>query len=126
MRRKISQENEHLGGMFISLGSIKHDEKETYPVAMSSEISEKIGEASDIKREEDGKITAEIKLFERDKVSLDAMESAITKGFYEYAAYCSDLEYDEDGFTIKSAKLRMVSLIPIPHFPKDVAMKEED
>ena len=78
VRKVISWEGEEkIPGIVLEIGALKWDENKQYPVTRGDQLRLPIGRARNIRREENGAITAEIHLHEDFRSVLDNVSVTI-------------------------------------------------
>ena len=106
MREVIVYENAyHPALSFLELNSIKWTGEFPIPIAAwESNTHKLLGGASDIRRGEDGEITAEIQWFDEE------YQQAVEDGLMALTLWCNNLdaEHIENTMVVRSAILRMI------------------
>lgn len=106
MREVIAYEDVyHPALSFLKYGSIKWAGEYPIPItAWESYTHKLLGEASDIRRGDDGEITAEIQWFDED------YKTAVEDGLMALTLWCNDLdaEHIENTMVVQSAMLRKI------------------
>lgn len=114
-RRDVVQEGvEYWGHYLIAPGALKWDGDEL-PVTWvrHGELEKLIGKATDIRREEDGRITVDLHL----DGEYRELEKDLTPSFYATGIEPKDL-YSQTVPTVTSAHLRSIIMIPNGTYPR--------
>lgn len=109
-RQIICYEGKHpVNGKFISKGALTWDEEKPLPVVLKpSDNGPLVGLATDLKREDDGAITAEMKFNARNNSVLEDLPSGLG-----WTIYASDIKWSDMVETILvSGVIREVFLAP--------------
>lgn len=112
-RMTISWEGaEAVPGIIIQPGALRWEDEEL-PLCWNFDHNELLGQASEIRREDDGRITAEITIYEQTDNQKHA-QAIVDHGDTPATVYVTDLteKREDDKRIVESGRIRSVNLVP--------------